>query len=381
MEASVTVGVVANPASARDIRRIVAKGGAVTTHDKLNRLQCVLAGLGAMGVERVISMSDRSGIAAGLQRLSTRASSESWPMIDFVDQTITGTKTDTTVATETMVKAGVGAIVVLGGDGTNRVVAGSSQDVPLVCLSTGTNNAFPRFTDPTVAGMAAGLVASNLDCRTAGTYRAKMLTVEHAGRVENAVVDVAVTSGDRVGSGAVWEMDSVLELFLCFAEPGAIGLSAVGAAVQPTTRRLPTGLNIRLGGTGDESDPSKPGSGERSPEQSSHEERVKAPIGPGLVADVTIKSVERLEPDAPVEVRSPAGVIAVDGERFFRFDSGDRPVVTLSGAGPVVTDVPAVIHFAATNGLFNSPSTAAHVDDPAHDAEPKSETKPETRKR
>ena len=48
--------------------------------------------------------------------------------------------------------AGVRAIVVLGGDGTHRVVAKACGDVPLCAISTGTNNAFPELRETTVAG-------------------------------------------------------------------------------------------------------------------------------------------------------------------------------------------------------------------------------------
>ena len=52
------------------------------------------------------------------------------------------------------------AIVVLGGDGTHRVVAEARGDVPLCALSTGTNNVFPELREATVAGLATGLVAT-----------------------------------------------------------------------------------------------------------------------------------------------------------------------------------------------------------------------------
>ena len=53
-----------------------------------------------------------------------------------------------------MVERDVAAIVVLGGDGTHRVVAAHCGDIPLLALSTGTNNAFPELREATVAGLA-----------------------------------------------------------------------------------------------------------------------------------------------------------------------------------------------------------------------------------
>ena len=228
------VGIIANPASARDVRRIVSHGEAVTTHTKLNRLRRVLAGLGRSGVEQVMVMSDASGIASGLQQLDERPSSAAWPRLAFIDHEITHTRTDSAVAAAAMVEAGAGCIVVLGGDGTNGIVSTATDDVPIVALSTGTNNAFPTSVEPTVAGLAAGLVAGDSSCRAACTYRAKRLVVEHRGRTEVGLVDVAVTSADGVGAGAVWDAALLSEVFLCFAEPDAIGLSSIGGHIRPT---------------------------------------------------------------------------------------------------------------------------------------------------
>ncbi|MEM9566173.1 MAG: NAD(+)/NADH kinase [Actinomycetota bacterium] len=332
MGKSPAVGIVANPASARDLRRIVAHGGAVTTHDKLNRLQRLLVGLSAAGVGRVVSMADGSGIMAGLLRLADRPSARSWPALEFVDQPITRTEVDSRVATRAIVEAGVGAIVVLGGDGTNRIVAGESGDVPLVSLSTGTNNAFPLPVEPTVAGLAAGLVAGDDGCRLAGTYRAKKLVVRHGDRVEDALVDVAISDADGVGAGAVWDAGSIRELFLGFAEPDAIGLSAIGGHLHPVGRREPGGLAIAIG----------------EPAVAT----IHPPIGPGLVEPVDVRSISALAPGSPVEVRAASGVVAVDGERLFRFGQGSRPSVTLQADGPSVVDVSATLAHAATNGVL-----------------------------
>ena len=60
------VGIVANPSSARDIRRLVANGALVTANDKVNMVKRALAGLGSVGVSRARSMTDLGGISARL---------------------------------------------------------------------------------------------------------------------------------------------------------------------------------------------------------------------------------------------------------------------------------------------------------------------------
>ncbi len=346
MENRHTVGIIANPASARDLRRIVAHGGSVTTHDKLNTLQRVLAGLASIGIEHVVSMADRGGITAGLARLAQRPSAAGWPAIEFIDQEVTQTAADTTVATKVMVDAGVGAIVVLGGDGTNGVVARSSDDVPLVSISTGTNNAFPRSVEPTVAGLAAGLVATSSTSRREGTYRAKKLVVRCGDFVDEALVDVAIAEVDGVGAGAVWDGQSISEVFLSFAEPDAIGLSAIGGHIRPTSRRSPTGLALVLG----------------------NEARtvVRAPIAPGLLTRIGVISALSIEPCTTLDIHASSGVIAVDGERQFRFGPETRPHVTLSTGGPVVVDVRATLEHAALSGLLTNTNSTVSQPATAH---------------
>lgn len=325
------VGIIANPAAARDIRRLTADAPSVTTNHKVNILKRVLAGLASVGVERVVTMTDRSGISAGLYAARDRPSAAHWPTIDFLDVLLTRSAADTDAATRTMTAAGVGAIVVVGGDGTNRIVAARSGTTPLVSISTGTNNAFALAVEPTVAGIAAGLVALDPDRFRSATYRAKQLLVTVGDRVERALVDVAVCTTDGLGAGAVSDPGSVSQLFLCFAEPDAIGLSAIGGHLQPTDRRAPHGLAVTLG--------------------TPATVRVRPPIAPGLVLDVDVAAVVPLVVGEPHELGG--GVLAIDGERMIRPGPQSDPVVLLSAQGPTVVDVPAVLSLAAATGSLS----------------------------
>jgi predicted polyphosphate/ATP-dependent NAD kinase len=335
LDAGSLVGIIANPAAARDVRRIVAAGSIVTTNQKLGMLRRVLAGLGSVGVTRVLSMIDLSGVSGGLETLATRPSAAGWPRLTFVDQPITGTASDTATAAEAMVAAGAAAIVVLGGDGTNRAVVDVVGDTPIVPISTGTNNAFPKRVEPTVAGIAAGLIAVGAVDAGFGVYRAKTLRVEAGNRCEPALVDVAITTASRVGAGALWDPNSVVQLFLCFAEPEAIGLSAIGSHLQPVDRTAPHGLVIDVG------DPAS--------------RTVRAPIAPGLLADVPVRSIAELRTDIRTPVLAGAGVVAIDGERMFTFDAASAPTVTLTIDGPLVVDVARTLDHAARKGVLAHP--------------------------
>ena len=63
----ITVGIIANPASGKDIRRLVAHGSVFDNDEKASIVRRVLLGLDAMGVERVLFMPERFGI--GLKAL------------------------------------------------------------------------------------------------------------------------------------------------------------------------------------------------------------------------------------------------------------------------------------------------------------------------
>jgi predicted polyphosphate/ATP-dependent NAD kinase len=326
------VGIVANPASAHDIRRLVADGALVTAHDKVNMVRRMLAGLHSVGVGRALSMTDAGGISAVLADLANGPAAKAWPALDFVEQALTHSAADTTTAVEAMVAAGVGAIVVVGGDGTHGVVADACGDVPIASISTGTNNAFPRDAEPTVVGIAAGLVATGVLDANDVARRTKTLTVRAGRRRRRALVDVAITAHDSVASGAVWDPSMLHELFLCFAEPHRIGLSSIGAHVRTVRREDPFGLHLRLG---------RPAT-----------MAVRVPLGPGLMRDVALIEISQITPDITTAVTTRRGVVAVDGERAFRFGEHDTVTVTLSTDGPRAIDVEAAMAHAAARGLL-----------------------------
>src|SRR5919204_1129909 len=152
------VGIIANPASGKDIRRLVAHGSVFDNHEKANIVRRVLLGLEAIGVERVWIMPDSFGI--GARALDNVRLSDLQVLL--LDMPVTFTSADTVRAARQMLDAGATCLITLGGDGTNRLVAEVSGDVPLMPISTGTNNVFPTMVEGTLAGLAAGLVASGL---------------------------------------------------------------------------------------------------------------------------------------------------------------------------------------------------------------------------
>ena len=153
------VGIIANPASGKDIRRLVAYASIMDNVEKTNQLRRLILGIDATGVNEILIMPDYHYLGQraldGIGRDSIKAK------VSIIDMAVTYTHGDSTLAAELMGELGVGCIVTLGGDGTNRDVAKRSRSIPLVPVSTGTNNVFPVMVESTFAGIAAGIIAQN----------------------------------------------------------------------------------------------------------------------------------------------------------------------------------------------------------------------------
>jgi predicted polyphosphate/ATP-dependent NAD kinase len=333
------VGIVTNPESGRDVRRLVCDASVFPTSEKVSMVSRVIAALGVFGVQGVLLMPDHSGIAGGVMRAvgvhRATDSGEPWPEVHFIEQPIEHSADDTRRAVRSMVNAGVRLIVVLGGDGTHRVVASECRRVPLITLSTGTNNAFPDLREATTAGIAAGLCASGKVDSSKVCRRNKRLNVLVGDRREVALVDVAVCRATQIGSRALWDPESLSESFVAFSGHDSIGLSSIAGLLSPTSRDDCEGTVVRF----DRRDPVY---------------WLAAPIAPGLIRRMPIQSVEPLQAGVKFVITAEYGTVALDGEREIEFASGDHPVVWLDREGPLTIDVHKTLELAANQGLLVS---------------------------
>ena len=343
-----TVGIVANPMSGRDIRRLVAQASVFPNAEKTNMVLRLLAAAGAAGVERALVSTDGMGVAGGVARAlaKRRASDGRLPALEFVElEVLSGTADDTHALVRAMRAAGAAVIVVLGGDGTARAAAADSGDVALLPLSTGTNNAFPEMWEATVAGTAAALLATGRVPAGEVTHRCKALHVRAGEAHEIALVDVCVYDRRaRRREGAVAARHAaraVLHLRRAARDRPVEhrGAAAPGGPHRLARRRCSDGT-----GAGAPCSPRwRPAS---SPLSS------VAEAAPLVVGDTRL-------------VAQPRGTVAVDGEREIEFGPATPVTVTLGHDGPRVLDVRAALAAAAAERLLvsRSPRTTCRRSD------------------
>ena len=345
------VGIIANPAASKDIRRLVAQGRVIPDWEKVNIVRRVLIGLQAVGVEQVVAMPDSS-------HLCLRACDD--PQLEvnlsLLDMPTHYTEGDTIRAAAHMARQGVKCLVTLGGDGTNRAVACGCNTIPIVPISTGTNNVFPQMVEGTLAGLVAGLVADGrLQAEWVSTV-SKTLAVYVDGQYRDmALVDVALSRERYVATRAIWDMSTLYEVFLTRAEPASIGLSSVGARLQRLSLNESGGLRYVLDfprtQDGDEAGGAASGNFCKPGQDQT---RVRAPIAPGIVAEVAIAHWERLEEGERVALEPRHSAVALDGERAFTVTPRQRVEISVQRNGPPVVQVERALQVASEIGLFRS---------------------------
>ena len=330
-----TIGIIANPASGKDIRRLVAHGSAFDNNEKINIVRRVLLGLDAAGVERVMHLPDTYGIverAAAAAKPALTLQPLPMPVIEHA--------TDSTEAAQRLRDLGVGAIVTLGGDGTNRAVAKGCGDVPLVPISTGTNNVFPRMIEGTLAGLAAGLVATGVAANRPGAApvirRVPRLDVLLDGEpVDIALIDVVASNQPWIGARAIWEPTHLREIVLSRLRPAAIGIASLGGALFPDDCEGCSGAYVAVG------------------EADTASLTVTAPLAPGLLREIPIAAARLLAHGETVPLAAGPCTLALDGEREIEVrDASVVIAVRLEPSGPRVVDVEAALAVGAAAGAF-----------------------------
>jgi len=325
----VSVGIIANPASGKDIRRLVAHSITFNNQEKVNIVQRAILGLDRVGVEELIYMPDYYGIVPramdslpGNYKLDIK--------VVQADMVMNGIQEDSAEAARLMREHETGCIITLGGDGTNRMVAKTCGDVPILPISTGTNNVFPRMLEGTSAGMAAGVVARGLVDGEQSIQKNKKLEVLKEGAVVDiALIDAVVLKDIFIGSRAIWDEKRIRQVVVTRGEPDSIGISAIAGNLEPIEIGDKCGMVIEIG-EGDIT--------------------IMAPIAPGLIRPIPIRNYHILNMGEEVKVSSGPCVIALDGEREIEVGENDEYFIKLTLGGPRVVDVRVALREAVQKG-------------------------------
>ena len=336
-----TVGILVNPRSGSDVRRLLTSAGSSTVEDKVSILRRLIHGAAEAGAEQVVLTRDPFSI--------TRRATENLRLplkVEFLHLPLHHSERDSVDAAQAMREAGCGSVVSLGGDGTNRALALGWPDAPLIPLSTGTNNAFPVHVEPTVAGVAAGLVAAGAVDLHAHSARAKVVEVEVQGdgpgdsakggdeSTDLALIDAVAVDDPYVGSLELFDPETMMAGVFTRADPAAIGFSGLAGTVLPCSPDEERGVVLEF-----------------IPPSRNPDRLVRAPLAPGWFATVGLARSEYVELGTPVEIAGPC-LLAFDGERSRRLHPAQTALLRVVRHGPRVIDVGAVVHSGARTGKF-----------------------------
>ncbi len=306
------VGIIANPSAGKDIRRLVASGRVVSNQEKANIITRFVRGLVYKGVKNFYFMPDKSGLfRPSINEFKNQINSF------FLDTKYYDGPEQTTYASKLINELRCDCVLVLGGDGTNRLVAKNIGNVPIIPISTGTNNAFPIDIDPTIAGLAAGFYIKN---KKKFKYLIKQFPflkiIIDKEKEDIALVDLAISNQNFVGSKAIWDPAVIDQLYLTQSNPISIGLSSIGSKLTQIPKN--NALRIHFGTKG---------------------EKIYAPIGPGLISDLIIKKWELFSYNKKINLTGYLGTIALDGEREVEIYKKNKLQISFEKSGPWVLDV------------------------------------------
>ena len=319
------VGIIANPESGRDIRRLVSQASVFDNMEKVSIVRRLLTTVEKFGIRDFLVMPDTFGIVK--TALNTLEDPSKFN-VEFLSMKINGDWKDTYEAAKLM-RGRVGALIVIGGDGTNRVVAKAVDDIPIMPISTGTNNVFPYMIEATIAGEAVAAVVSGVVDKDECGFKAKRLEVlKDDSLLDIALVDIAVTTHSFVGSKAVWKPEYIKEVIVTTCNSYNIGLSSIGGSIKEIDEEEDEGLYVKLGS----------------------KNFIRAPIAPGMVREVGIDEFKVLKIGEKVKVETIPSLLAFDGERELMVKN--QIFVKLSRNGPIVIDYKKTLKIASKRGFL-----------------------------
>ena len=308
-----SVGVIANPQSGKDIRRLVSYATTIDNNEKVNICKRIVLAASGMGIDKVVFMPDTFTMGYSVQY---QLEDDKMPCCDIevLDFNFEATMADTVQAAAMMEELDMGCVVVLGGDGTSRAAAKSLRKTPMLSISTGTNNVYPAMMEGTVAGMAAAATAMMKEPYSVCIHDKRIQVFVNGQYRDMALIDAVISDDEFAGAKAIWDPVKMKHIIVSRCHPASIGFSAVPGAYRIVEDTDPFGFAVALGEGG---------------------AKVRAPIAAGILTPMSILRSRELPLGEPYTVFADRPcMIALDGEREVKLFPGDRADFIISNDGP-----------------------------------------------
>ena len=324
------MGLIVNPFSGRDVRRVAARASTSDHQEKQRQVTRLVLGALSVGVERIFLAREPFRInEKAVENLGVREK------IEILQFKLQHSAEDTRTMCRLMWQKGCRTFIVLGGDGTSRIVASELPNSTILPISTGTNNVFPYRLEASVAGIAAGLIATN-KVTPGACRRCKLIRIKTEDQNETALIDAVLLRDDYLGSLLPFAAEKLDTLLLTRAEPASIGISPIGGYLMPSSFEDEFGVLVTC---------------------NPHANRkINVPIAPGLHQTVGITSVNQLPLGQSITLKGP-GIIAADGDRIIRLRDEEMASAIVIRDGPRIIEVERIMAHAAINQLFEDADT------------------------
>lgn len=328
-----TIGIIANPASGKDIRRLVSHATVVDNNEKINIVKRIILAAQGAGVKGVVIMPDTFLIGYKASE-ALKSSKELKIPVGILDMRIKGSVEDTILAARLMEENKVQCIIALGGDGTSRAVAKSITTTPLISISTGTNNVYPEMVEGTVVGIAAAAVSTRTSNLGQSCRRDKRIEILKDGKMlDIALVDCVISKQTYIGSRAIWDPEDIQSVIVSRANPASIGFSTIVGVKKIIGEDDDFGasINVNVG-----------------------EFQLVAPIAAGTMKEIRVDEplIHPLDETFSMSM-DYKGIMALDGEREIPFKKGDIFEFKITRDGPYRVNIKKTIESAQLNGFFN----------------------------
>ncbi len=331
------IAVAANPASGRDIRRIVSSATVFNNREKQNIVERMILAATQMGEHRFCIMPETFHFA---DRIREHLVDDFHAIPEDAVYTpehfeVFNNQNDTTRFARYAEEIGADLLIVLGGDGTSRVAAKGIRQIPLLSVSTGTNNVFPEVVEGTVAGLAAAVLASKTVKVQECCEPCKRIEIYINGKYTDlALVDVVFSGYVYSGAKAIWSREDIDRVVVTQCHPAAIGFSAIPGNHLIVLPEEPFGAIAECG---------------------NGPANAKVSLAAGSVTPVQITESDKVrEGEQMIWKMDRSGMLALDGEREVTYRAGDEVMLCIRRNGPLRVNIRKTLELAQQRGFFRN---------------------------